>query len=105
VTVLVIKEPPATVKPGGGVLGGQTSSCKGDDLLTLHVPRRRGQRLLSARATLRGKRLRVKGRSIRLDLRRRAEGNYDVRIVARYRTKSHRVVRVVTHRVRSVACA
>jgi hypothetical protein len=87
-----------------GVLGTQASSCEGDDLLALHAPRRAGQRFVSARATLRGKRLEVKGRSIRLDLRGRSEGNYDVRIVARYRTKSGRVVRVVTHRVRSVAC-
>jgi hypothetical protein len=88
-----------------GVRGTQASSCKGDDLLTLHAARRAGQRFLSAHATLRGKRLTVKGRSIRLDLRGRSEGNYDVRIIARYRTKSGRVVRIVTHRVRSVACS
>jgi hypothetical protein len=87
------------------VRGTQASSCKGDDLLTLHAARRAGHRFLSAHATLRGKRLTVKGRSIRLDLRGRSEGNYDVRIIARYRTKSGRVVRIVTHRVRSVACS
>jgi hypothetical protein len=98
--------PAAAAQPTGqGVLGTQASSCKGDDLLALHAPRRAGQRFLSARATLRGKRLKVKGRSIRLDLRGRSEGNYDVRIIARYRTKSGRVIRVVSHRVRSVACA
>jgi hypothetical protein len=87
-----------------GVLGEQVSSCAGDDLVMLHVARRGGQRFLSASATLHGKRLKVRGRSIRLDLRGRDEGHYDVRIVARYRTKSGRVVRVVTHRVRGVFC-
>jgi hypothetical protein len=105
-TTTVVRVPVAvpTTVPGAGVLGTQATSCKGDDLLTLHAARRAGQRFLSAKATLRGKGLTVKGRSIRLDLRGRSEGNYDVRIVARYRTKSGRVVRVVTHRVRSVAC-
>ena len=91
--------------PAGGVNGVQARSCRGDDVLTLHAARRAGQRFLSASATLRGERLTVRGRSIRLDLRRRSEGHYDVRIVARYRTKSGRVVHVVTHRVRTVACA
>jgi hypothetical protein len=96
---------PSPAQRGQGVLGSQAASCKGDDLLTLHASRRAGQRFVSAHATLRGKRLQVKGRSIRLDLRGRSEGNYDVRIIARYRTKSGRVVRVVSHRVRSVACS
>jgi hypothetical protein len=91
--------------PGVGVLGTEASSCRGDDVLTLHVPRHDGRRFLSARASMRGKRLKVKGRSIRLDLRGRDEGNYDVRIVARYRTRSGRVLRIVTHRVRGVFCA
>jgi hypothetical protein len=108
-TTTIVRVPvfvPAPAQPASrGVLGTQASSCKGDDRLTLHAPRRAGQRFLSAHATLRGKRLTVKGRSIRLDLRGRSEGNYDVRIIARYRTKSGRVVRVVTHRVRSVACS
>jgi len=91
--------------PGSGVLGVQAKSCEGDDLVTLHVPRRAGQRFLSARATIAGKRLKVCGRAITLDLRGRSGGRYDVRIVARYRTRSGRVVTRVTHRPRSVACA
>lgn len=91
--------------PAGGVRGIQAKSCKGDDVLTLRAPRRTGQRFLSARATLAGKRLKVRGRSITVDLRGRDGGTYDVRIVSRYRTKSGRVVTHVTHRVRSVACA
>jgi hypothetical protein len=98
---------PAGAQPtGSGVLGIRVAStCKGDDLLTLRVARRAGQRFLTARATLRGKRLKIKGRAITLDLRNRNEGNYDVKIVARYATKSGRVVTSTTHRVRSVACA
>ena len=101
----IVRVPVPVAGPAVGVLGTQASSCRGDQRLTLHVSRRHGRRFLSARATLRGKRLKVKGRSIRVDLRGRDEGSYDVRIVARYRTKSGRVVRVVTHRVRSVFCA
>jgi hypothetical protein len=104
-TIVQVPIPVAGARPATDVLGEQAASCKGDDLITLHAPLRAGQRFLSARATLRGKRLTVKGRSIRLDLRARSEGNYDVRIVTRYRTKSGRVVTSVTHRVRSVACA
>jgi hypothetical protein len=101
-TLALTAAPPA----GSGVLGLRvSSSCKGDDLLTLRVARRAGQRFLSARATLRGKRLKIEGRAITLDLRDRNEGNYDVKIGARYRTKSGRVVTSTTHRVRSVACA
>jgi hypothetical protein len=109
-TTTIVRVPVAVpvqaAPPAQSVRGVQVaSSCKGDDLLTLHAPRIAGRRLLSVRATLRGKRLKVHGRSITLDLRERSEGNYDVRIVARYRTKSGRVVASVTHRVRSVACA
>jgi hypothetical protein len=91
--------------PAGGVLGTQASSCKGDDLLTLRAARRSGQRFLSQAPRRAASACRPRAARIRLDLRGRDEGNYDVRIVARYRTKSGRVVRIVTHRVRSVACA
>lgn len=104
-TTTVVQVPgPATPTPSAGVLGLQVSSCKGNDLVTLHAPKRKGQRFVSARATLRGKRLTVHGRSIRVDLRHRTEGAYDVRIATRYRTRSGRVVTSVTHRVRSIAC-
>jgi hypothetical protein len=104
-TTTIVRVPVPTPVAASGVLGTRASSCRGDVRLTLHAPRRPGQRFISARATLRGKRLKVRGRSITLDLRRRAEGNYDVRIVTRYRTHSGRTVTAVTHRVRSIACA
>jgi hypothetical protein len=104
-TTTIVRVPVPTPVAASGVLGTRASSCRGDVRLTLHAPRRPGQRFISARATLRGKRLKVRGRSITLDLRRRAEGNYDVRIKTRYRTRSGRTVTTVTHRVRSVACA
>jgi len=99
-----VATPTPTPAPASGVLGVRASSCKGNRLVTLHAPKRKGRRFVSARATLRGKRLTVRGRSIRVDLRRRTEGAYDVRIVTRYRTRSGRVVSSVTHRVRSIAC-
>ena len=103
-TRIIQMQAPTGARPtGSGVLGTQASSCKGDDLLTLRAVRR--ARPLSVRATLRGKHLKVNGRAITLDLRNRTEGNYDVRIVQRYRAKSGRVATSITHRVRSVACA
>jgi hypothetical protein len=100
-TVVQVPGPVAS----GGVLGVQAKSCRGDEVVTLRAPRHAGQRFLSARATLAGKGLKVRGRTITVDLRGRSRGNYDVRIVARYRTRSGHVVTRVTHRVRSVACA
>jgi hypothetical protein len=39
-------------------------TCSGDSVRKLHAPKRRGQRFLTTRATLRGKALRVRGREI-----------------------------------------
>lgn len=104
-TTTIVRVPVVVGNGGAAVLGTRASSCRGDDVLTLRVARRSGARLLSARATLLGKRLKVRGRSITVDLRGRARGRYDVRVVARYRTNSGRVVTRTTHRVRSVACS
>ena len=71
----------------------------------VHVPQRKGERFLSARATLRNKRLPVRGRSITVDLRGKVVGNYNVFIVAKYRTKSGRVHVHSTHRSLSVTRA
>jgi hypothetical protein len=95
---------PANGLPTGSTAAGTTraATCKGDDLITLHATKRTRQ--LSLRATLRGKRLKVDGRAITVDLRNRGEGNYDVKIVQRFRSHG-RVHTSTTHRVRSVACA
>jgi hypothetical protein len=63
---------------------------------TLHVPSTKGMKLVSVHASLRGKSLPVHARSIKVDLRGRVVGNYNVSIVARYKTKSGEV-----HTVRS----
>lgn len=72
----------------------------------LHVQRIRGARLLSARATLRGKSLRVRGRTVTINLVGQAEGNFNVRIKARYKSaKTGRVFTRTQTRNLSVACA
>jgi len=84
------------VGPAGAASAASTASPKlvGNGARTVHVARRPHQRFVSARATLRGKRLKVRGRTITVDLRGREPGNYNVRIVARYR-KADGTVRVV----------
>ena len=62
----------------------------------LHVPSTKGLKLVSVRASLRGKSLPVHARSIKVDLRGKVVGNYNVSIVAKYKTKSGKV-----HTVRS----
>jgi hypothetical protein len=66
---------------GAGALIGNT-------MRTLHVKRIKGEKFVSARATLRNKRLPVHGRAIKVDLRDRNVGNYNVYVTAKYRTKS-----------------
>jgi hypothetical protein len=82
-----------------------SETCKGNTLRTLHASKRPGQKFLSVRATLRGKKLKVKGRAITADLRKQPEANYNVRLTIRYRTKSGRIVKVKTTRNLSVVCA
>ena len=77
----------------------------GNTRRVLHVPQRKGERFLSARATLRNTRLPVRGRLITVDLRGKVVGNYNVFIVAKYRTKSGRVHVHSTHRSVSVTRA
>jgi hypothetical protein len=64
---------------------------------TLHVPSVKGMKLVGVRASLRGKHLPVHGQSIKVDLRDKVVGNYNVTIVAKYKTKSGK-----THTVRSI---
>lgn len=80
-------------------------TCSGDSVRKLHAPKRRGQRFLTTRATLRGKALKVNGRTITANLTGRPEGNYNVRLTSRYRTHSGKVVTVKTTRNLSVVCS
>jgi hypothetical protein len=63
---------------------------------TLHVASAKGMKLVSVRASLRGKSLPVHARSIKVDLRGKVVGNYNVSIVAKYKAKSGEI-----HTVRS----
>jgi hypothetical protein len=80
-------------------------TCSGDRVRKLHAPKRPGQRFLSVRAALRGKALKVSGRTITANLTGRPEGNYNVRLKSRYRTHSGKVVTVKTTRNLSVVCS
>jgi hypothetical protein len=80
-------------------------TCSGDGVRKLHAPKRPGQRFLSVRAALRGKALKVSGRTITADLTGRPEGNYNVRLKSRYRTHSGRISTVKTTRNLSVVCS
>jgi hypothetical protein len=77
----------------------------GNTRRVIHVPQRKGERLLSARATLRNKRLPVQLPHVIVDLRDKVVGNYNVFIVAKYRTKSGKVHVHRTHRSLSVTRA
>jgi hypothetical protein len=80
-------------------------TCSGEGVRKLHAPKRRGQRFLTTRATLRGKALKVSGRTITANLTGRPEGNYNVRLTSRYRTHSGKVVTIKTTRNLSVVCS
>ena len=69
----------------------------GATMRTLRVHTLKGKKLVSVRATLRGKRLHTSGRKITVDLRGKTEGNYNVVITAKYKTKHGKL-----HTVRSV---
>lgn len=77
-----------------------------DGVRVLHAPTRKGAKFLSARASLRGKRLKVQGRTIRVALAGQAEGNYNVSITSRYRSsKTGRIFTRSEQRALSVACS
>ena len=80
-------------------------TCSGDGVRKLHAPKRRGQRFLTTRATLRGKALKVSGRVITANLTGRPEGTSNVRLTSRYRTHNGKVVTVKTTRNLSVVCS
>ena len=110
--------PPVVVAGPAGPPGASTTTaaastaastfkqtCSGDGVRKLHAPKRRGQRFLTTRATLRGKALKVSGRTITANLTGRPEGNYNVRLTSRYRMHSGKVVTVKTTRNLSVVCS
>jgi hypothetical protein len=103
--------PPANGQPGAPAAPSPTAgaTCTGDTIRTLHAPRRaRAQFLRVNAALLTGagfRKLKAVRRTVKLDLRNKAEGNYNVRLISHYRTRSGKVLRDVTWRHFSVACA
>jgi hypothetical protein len=93
----------ATPSIAASTIAKQT--CSGDSVRKLHAPKRRGKRFLTTSATLRGKALKVSGRTITANLTGRPEGNYNVRLTSRYRTLSGKVVTIKTTRNLSVVCS
>jgi len=106
---------PAGVTGAAGTTGAATTVMTGESAVapkligntkrTIHAPLRKGERFISARATLRNKRLPVHGRHITVDLRGKVVGNYNVFIVAKYKTKSGKVHVHRSHRSLSVTRA
>jgi hypothetical protein len=80
-------------------------TCKGNTVRRLHAPKRSGYSIVSVKATLRGKALKVKGRTITADLTAQPEANYNVRLTIKYRAKSGKTLTVKTTRNLSVVCA
>jgi Collagen triple helix repeat (20 copies) len=77
----------------------------GNTMRAIHAPLREGEKFISVRATLRNKSLPVHGRSVKADLRGKVVGNYNVFLVAKYRTKSGKVHTVRSTRSLSVTRA
>jgi hypothetical protein len=103
--------PPANGQPGAPAAPSPAAgaTCAGDTIRTLHAPRRVGARFLRVDAALLTgagfRKLKVVRRTVKLDLRNKPEGNYNVRLLSRYRARSGKVLRDVTWRHFSVACA
>jgi hypothetical protein len=86
-----------------------SSRLVGNTLRVLHAPKRKGERLLSVRAWLLTptgtKRLPVDGRAIKVDLRPKPVGNYNVILKSKYRRKDGTVHTVRTTRNLSITPA
>jgi hypothetical protein len=95
---------PAGASGSNGVSAQGGTSCKGSGTRILHVPSRKGWTLVKAVASLRGKKLPVKGRTITVKLPQ-VEGNYNIKITALYGKKDGRSLMVHQSRNLSVACA
>ena len=57
----------------------------GASMRTVRIHKIKGMKFVSARASLRGKRLPVQGRKVKVDLRGKSVGEYRVRITAKYK--------------------
>jgi hypothetical protein len=68
----------------------------GASMRTLHVRKIAGMKFVSAKATLRGKKLAVAGRTINVDLRGKSVGEYRVHITSKYQAGSK------TYKVRNI---
>jgi hypothetical protein len=88
-----------TTAAAAGVTGAKVKI--GATKRTLHVPSIKRMKLVSVRASLRGKSLPVHSRSIKVDLRGKVVGNYNVSVVAKYKTQSGKVHTV--HSTRSLS--
>jgi hypothetical protein len=77
----------------------------GATMRSIHAPLRKGEKLVSVRGSLRNKSLPVHGRTIKVDLRGKVVGNYNVFMVAKYRTKSGKIHTVRSTRSLSVTRA
>jgi|tagenome__1003787_1003787.scaffolds.fasta_scaffold20964015_2 hypothetical protein len=84
-------EPGATVLIPSAPLGATVSTLHGNTLRTIHAPKLKDMKFVSVKASLRGKRLSVKGRAVKVDLRSRPAGNYDVQMTAKYRKRGNLV--------------
>jgi hypothetical protein len=102
-TTRIVREPFPVITPTPN-----SAACKGDEVRRLRAPSRKGERFLSARATVtingRTLRLPVRGRRITVDLPA-DEGNYNIKVRSRYRKASGGVRVVNTTRSLSVACS
>jgi hypothetical protein len=103
-TVTIVQQPPQVTQTTVA-----SSRLVGNTLRVLHAPKRKGERLLSVRAWLLtptgAKRLPVDGRAIKVDLRRKPVGNYNVILKSKYRRKNGTVHTVRTTRNLSVTPA
>ena len=66
-------------------VAGEQSKLLGATVRTLTVPKLKGGKLVSVKATLRGKKLAVSGRTIKVDLTGKPVGNYNVTMIAKFK--------------------
>ena len=66
-------------------IAGEPAKLFGNTVRTLTVSKLKGAKLVSAKATLRGKKLPVSGHKVKIDLTGKAAGSYRVSIVAKYK--------------------
>lgn len=77
----------------------------GNTIRTLHAPARKGMKLVSVSAKMRSKALSLHSKTVRVDLRGKSVGNYNVFLTAKYHTKSGKIKTFRTTRSLSVTRA